>query len=117
MATDWQVDKLTVNTAARQIDDISKSGGIRYVRVMDDANIIVFSILADKSTYCGNVRVSDTAVGARKRLRVTVSEGNEHQPPKPGGIGGIFAKRPSFAARPDVVATVVTALKAILPPI
>ena len=117
MATEWQVDKLTVNAAARQVDDISKSDGIQFVRVMDDANIIVFSILADKSTYCGNVRVSDTAVGARKRLRVSVSEGNEHQPPKPGGIGGLFAKRPSFAARPEVVATAITSLKAILPPI
>lgn len=117
LATQWQVDKITVPQAARAIEGASKPGEVEFSRLPDDANIIVFSILADKSTYCGNVRVQDSAIGRQQRLMVVVNDDDSKAPPKAGGIGGLFSKRASYAARPDVVQKAVTTLQAVLPPI
>lgn len=117
MATEWQVDNVTVVQAARAVEGASKSGEVEFRRLPDDANIVVFSILADKSTFCGNVRIQDTAVGRRQRLKITVSDDASKEPPKPGGFGGMFAKKATYAARPDVVDKATETLKGVLPPI
>lgn len=117
MATEWLVDDLKVTQAARKIEEASKPGEAEFRRLDDDANIVVFSILADKSTFCGNVRIQDTAVGRRQRLKITVSDDNSKAPPKPGGIGGIFAKKATYAANPEVVKKAIANLQAALPPI
>lgn len=117
MATEWQVDNVSVVQAARTIDGLSQSGGVEFRRRREDANIIEFSIMADKSTYCGYVVVADTAVGRRQRLKIEVAADDSKDAPKVGGLGGMFAKKPSYAARPDVVEKATTALKGALPPI
>ena len=114
---EWLVDNLTVVQAARKVESASKAGQAEFARLPDDANIVVFSILADKGTYCGSVRIQDTAVGARRRLKISVSDDDRAAPPKPGGIGGIFAKKATYASRPEVVERAVANLKAELPPI
>lgn len=117
MATEWLVDNVTVVQAGRTIDGLSESSGVEFRRRREDANIIEFSIMADKSTYCGYVSVSDTAVGRRQRLRIEVSDDASKDAPKAGGIGGIFAKKPSYAARPEVIEKATAALKGALTPI
>ncbi|HZQ97482.1 MAG TPA: hypothetical protein VFC93_01570 [Chloroflexota bacterium] len=117
MATEWQVDNLTVVQAARKIDEISGSSGIEFRRRREDANIVEFAILPDKSTYSGYVAVADTAIGRRQRLRVTVDADPAKDAPKPSGLGGLFAKKPTYAARPDVLDKATEQLKAALPPI
>jgi hypothetical protein len=116
VATEWLVDNLKVTEAARKVEEASRAGEAEFRRLDDDANIVVFSILADKSTFCGNVRIQDTAVGRRTRLKITVADDNSKAPPKAGGIGGLFAKKASYAARPEVVEKAVANLKAVLPP-
>ena len=117
LATEWQVDNLKVTQAARAIEGASQPGGIEFVRLPDDANIVVFSILVEKSTFCGNVRIQDSAVGMRQRLLIRVSDDGTKAPPKPGGIAGIFAKKAKFEANPAVIEKAITALKTTLPPI
>ena len=117
MATEWLVDDLKVTQAARKIEEASRRGEAEFRRLDDDANIVVFSILADSSTYCGNVRIQDTAVGRRQRLKITVNDDSSKAPPKPGGIGGLFAKKATYAARPEVIEKAIANLKAALPPI
>jgi hypothetical protein len=117
LATEWQVDNLNVSQAARKIEGASKSGEAEFSRRRDDANIVEFAIMADKSTYCGYVLVSDTAIGRKQRLRVTVADDDSKPPLKAGGLGGIFAKKAAFLARPDVVEKAVANLREALPPI
>jgi hypothetical protein len=117
LATEWLVDNVTVVQAARAVEGASKPGAVEFRRLPDDANIVVFSIMADKSTYCGNVRIQDTAVGRRTRLKITVADDASKEPPKPGGIGGLFSKKASYAARPEVVEKATETLKGVLPPI
>jgi hypothetical protein len=117
LATEWLVDDLKVTQAAKKIEDASRAGEAEFRRLDDDANIVVFSILADSSTFCGNVRIQDTAVGRRTRLKITVSDDNSKAPPKAGGLGGFFSKKASFAARPEVIKKAVANLQAVLPPI
>ena len=117
MATEWQVDDLKVTQAARKVEEASRPGEAVFKRLDDDANIVVFSILADSSTYCGNVRIQDTAVGREQRLKVTVNDDSSKAPPKPGGLGGLFAKKAIYAARPEVIEKAIANLKAALPPI
>jgi hypothetical protein len=117
LATEWLVDDVTVVQAARKVEAASKAGQAEFARLPDDANIVVFSILADRSTYCGNVRIQDTAVGRRQRLKITVSDDANAAPPKPGGLGGLFAKKATYAARPEVVERAVASLQRELPPI
>ena len=117
MATEWQVDNFKVTQAARAIEGASQPGSIEFVRLPDDANIVVFSILVDKSTFCGNVRIQDSAVGMRQRLLIKVSDDATKAPPKPGGLAGLFAKTAKFAANPGAVEKAVVTLKGTLPPI
>jgi len=117
LATEWQVDNLSVVQAARKIEELSQSGGVTFSRLPDDANIVVFAIQGDKSTYSGNVRIQDSAVGRRQRLLLKVADDDSKAPPKPGGIGGLFAKKASYAARPDVIENAVKTLQGALPPI
>jgi hypothetical protein len=117
LATEWLVDDLKVTQAARKVEEASRSGEAVFKRLDDDANIVVFSILADSSTYCGNVRIQDTAVGRQQRLKITVNDDSSKAPPKPGGLGGLFAKKASYAARPEVIQKAVANLQAALPPI
>jgi hypothetical protein len=117
LATEWQVDNLSVVQAARLVEGASKPGEAQFAQRDSDANIVEFSILADKGTYVGGIRIQDTAAGRGKRLKVTVLDDASKPPPKAGGIGGIFAKKATYAARPDVVEKAVTNLKAALPPI
>jgi hypothetical protein len=117
LATEWLAEDLTVTQAARKIQEASKAGDLEFRRLDDDANIVVFSILADSSTFCGNVRIQDTAIARRQRLKITVSEDASKAPPKPGGLGGLFAKKAKYAARPEVIQKAVASLKAILPPV
>lgn len=117
MATDWLVDNISVVQAARAVETASKPGEFEFRRLDDDANIVVFSIMADKATFCGNVRIQDTAVGRRQRLKISVADDASKAPPKPGGLGGMFAKKASYAAKPDVVEKATAALKGALPPI
>jgi hypothetical protein len=117
LATEWQVDNLNVSQAARKLESVTGPGGVQFVSLDKDANIVVFSIMADKATYVGNVRIQDTAIGRRQRLKVTVSDDDSKAPPKPGGISGIFAKKASYSKRPEVVEQAITVLKEQLPPI
>jgi hypothetical protein len=117
VATEWLVDNVSVVQAARTVEGASKPGDVEFRRLDDDANIVVFSIMADKSTFCGNVRIQDTAVGRRTRLKIVVADDASKAPPKPGGLGGMFAKKASYAARPDVIEKATAALKGVLPPI
>ena len=117
MATEWLVDDVTVVQAARKVEAASKAGEAEFARLPDDANIVVFSILADSSTFCGNVRIQDTAIARRQRLKIAVSDDASKAPPKPGGLGGLFAKKAKYAARPEVIEKAVANLKAILPPV
>jgi hypothetical protein len=117
LATEWQTDNLTVVQAARKIEELSKGGSAQFARLDDDANIVIFAIMADKATYCGNVRIQDSAVGRRQRLLLTVADDASKAPPKPGGIAGIFAKKATYAARPEVVEKATAALQGALPPI
>ena len=117
MATEWQVDNITVVQAARKVDEIAKSGDFELRRRREDANIVEFSILPDKSTYCGYVEIADTAIGRRQRLRIVVGDDASKDAPKATGLGGMFAKKPTYAARPDVVEKAAEKLKTILPPI
>jgi hypothetical protein len=117
LATEWLVDDVTVVQAARKVEAASAPGQAEFARLPDDANIVVFSILADRTTYCGNVRIQDTAVGRRQRLKITVSDDPSAAPPKPGGLGGLFAKKATYAARPEVVERAVASLQRELPPI
>lgn len=117
LATEWLVDGLTVVQAARAVEAASRPGEAEFVRTPDDANIVVFSIKADKSTYCGNVRIQDTAVGRSQRLKLIVYDDDKVPPPKAGGILGMFSGRASYAARPDTVAKAVENLQAVLKPI
>ncbi|TAK25476.1 MAG: hypothetical protein EPO26_03670 [Chloroflexota bacterium] len=117
MTSEWLVDNFSVTQAARVIEGASKSGEAEFARLPDDANIVVFSLLADKSTYCGSVHIQDTAVGRRQRLRITISDDDGTPPPKPGGLGGMFAKKAAYARRQDVVDRAIANLKVALPPI
>jgi hypothetical protein len=117
LATEWLCEDLTVTQAARKIEEASRRGEAEFRRLDDDANIVVFSILADSSTFCGNVRIQDTAIARRQRLKVAVSDDASKAPPKPGGLGGLFAKKAKYAARPEVIEKAVANLKAILPPV
>jgi hypothetical protein len=117
LATEWLVDDLKVTQAARKVEEASRPGEAEFRRLDDDANIVVFSIMADNATFCGNVRIQDTAVGRQQRLKITVADDSSKAPPKPGGIGGLFAKKASYAARPEVVQKAVANLQATLPPI
>ncbi|MDT7787035.1 MAG: hypothetical protein QOF58_5454 [Pseudonocardiales bacterium] len=116
MANEWLVDNLSVVQAARKVEAASKPGEAEFARTPDDANIVVFSVLADKGTYVGAVRIQDTAVGMRKRLKITVSDDDRTPPPKAGGIGGLFSKKASYASRPDVIEKAVANLQRELPP-
>ena len=62
-------------------------------------------------------RPQDTAVARRQRLKVTVSDDPSKAPPKAGGLGGLFAKKARYAARPDVIQKSVANLQAVLPPV
>jgi hypothetical protein len=115
VANEWLVDNLTVVQAARKVEAASQPGA-EFARTPDDANIVVFSILADKGTYVGAVRIQDTAVGMRKRLKIIVSDDDRTAPPKPGGIGGLFSKKATYASRPDVIEKAVANLQRELPP-
>ena len=74
MATEWLVDDLKVTQAARKIEEASRPGEAEFRRLDDDANIVVFSILADSSTYCGNVRIQE-----RGRRKLRGDHRREHQ--------------------------------------
>jgi len=100
LATEWLVDDLKVTQAARKVEEASRTGEAEFKRLDDDANIVVFSILADSATYCGNVRIQDTAVGRRQRLKITVNDDSSKAPPKPGGIGGPRTSPSWRTARP-----------------
>jgi hypothetical protein len=117
LATEWLVEDLTVTQAARKIEEASRAGEAEFRRLEDDANIVVFSILADSSTFCGNVRIQDTAVARRQRLKITVSDDASKAPPKAGGLGGLFARKAKYAARPEVIQKSVANLQSVLPPI
>jgi hypothetical protein len=117
LATEWQVDNVSVVQAARTIDGLNQSSGVEFRRRREDANIVEFSILPDKSTYCGYVSIADTAIGRRQRLKIAVSDDSSKDAPKAGGLGGMFAKKPIYAANPGAIEKATAALKAALPPI
>ena len=117
MATEWLVDNLSVMQASRLVEGASKPGEVQFTQRDSDANIVEFAILADKSTYIGGIRIQDTAVGRGKRLKVTVVDDASKPPPKASGLGGMFSKKATYQARPDLVEKAVANLKAALPPI
>jgi len=116
VAVEWQVDNMSVVQAARAVEGASQTDA-GFQRLPDDANIVVFCVMADKATFCGNVRIQDTAVGRRQRLRITVSDDNRTAPPKPGGLAGLLSKKTAYAERPEVIERAISNLKAVLPPI
>lgn len=117
MAVEWQVDNISVSAAARKVEAASRAGEAEFVRLPDDANIVVFSVLAEKGTYCGSVRIQDSAIGRRQRLMVAVGDDDGSPPPRAGGIGALFSKKAVYARRPDVVERAVANLQRELPPI
>ena len=115
MTASWD-SNITIPACARKIDEVSQPGSVSFARLPEDANQIYFSILADKSTYCGSVHILDVSPGSKPRVRITVSDSDGTPPPAAGFVGRLFGGKPKYQSRPAIVEKAVEVLKGALPP-
>lgn len=114
MTHEWETN-ITIPEAARRVDSASRPGEVSFARLPEDANQVLFSVLADGSTYCGSVFLRDVASGRTPRVRVTISDADGTPPPAPGFFGRLLRGKPKYEARPATIDKAAEVLRAVLP--
>jgi hypothetical protein len=115
MSNVWD-SALTIPQAVRKVEAASQPGGVQFAKLPEDANQVYFSLLADKSTYCGRVLLHDVSVGRTPRVRITVDDSSALAPPPAGFFSRILGGSAKYAKRPEAIEKAVEVLKRELPP-
>lgn len=115
MSNVWD-SAVTIPQAVRKVEAASQPDGVHFAKLPEDANQVYFSLMADKSTYCGRVLLHDVSVGRTPRVRVTVDDSPDLAPPPAGFFSRLTGGSAKYAKRPEAIEKAVAILKSELPP-